>query len=208
MKIKPKEPVKVHLPRRSKRKVGTKKVSQLPYIYKKKSNKLTNIEKLPNEILCDIFSRLSVKDLFFNVRTVCRRWRDVAMTPQLWTKIEVEGDISTTILTKWVKSAVLLKDLTMTNRNDANIMTEMVCCSFGNVITFDFSFNLRSKSVFKVSKHCRNLERIKLSNCWGSRKQRYVHSLPLCHLVTRCHKLYNFNFAQTRSVLVSTEADL
>lgn len=127
MKSKPKEPVRVHLPRRSKRKLGMKNVPELPYIYKKKSTKLSCIEKLPNEILCKIFASLPLKELFFNVRPVCRRWREVAMTPELWTKIEVENDIPTTVLSQWVKSAFLLKDLAMVNRNDANLMTELVC---------------------------------------------------------------------------------
>lgn len=86
----------------------------------------TRIGTLPNELLCKIFEYLDVQTLYYHVRLVCKRWCLVAMSPILWTKIQVKNDIPTQILTKWIECSGLLRELSMENRNDANLMTEIV----------------------------------------------------------------------------------
>lgn len=129
MKNKSKDYVKVCLPRRSTRKLS----SQLTIVNNncrsyKKCNRKTKINFgiLPNEILCKIFSYLNVQKLFFDIRLVCKRWSQVSMSPELWTKICVKNNIPTQILCKWIESSNLLKEIFMENRNDANIITELV----------------------------------------------------------------------------------
>ena len=49
---------------------------------------MNTTEPLPEEILIQIFSSLGQQDLV-NVLLVCRRWKEVAELPWLWTKEEV-----------------------------------------------------------------------------------------------------------------------
>lgn len=86
----------------------------------------SSIEILPNELIYIIFSHLDVQTLFYVVRLVCKKWYHMAMSPILWKRIRVTNDVPTNILTKWIESSGLLRELSMENRNDANIMTEIV----------------------------------------------------------------------------------
>ncbi|XP_017769716.1 PREDICTED: uncharacterized F-box/LRR-repeat protein C02F5.7-like [Nicrophorus vespilloides] len=138
------------------------------------SDNPTQLNDLPNEVLLKIFSYIPVKELFYNIRPVCKRYKDLAMSPILWKSIEVENEVPTTTLKQWIKSAKLLKYLSLRHRHDINSLAE------------------------EVSKCCKNLESIKLQNCWGSRSNYRLHSNPLCHLVTRCPKLSSYNFSQSR----------
>ena len=51
-----------------------------------------DINCLPNEVLMKIFSYLTVKKIICTVRPVCRRWRDISYSKNLWTTLTT-GDL-------------------------------------------------------------------------------------------------------------------
>lgn len=171
-------PVVVTLPRRSKRtrSKDSNAPSKTPFVpFKRFRPGGVTIASLPSETLFNIFSYLKPSELFYNIRPVCRRWRELAMCPILWRRIEViNSNIPTSVLLQWLKSARLLKSFSATNRHDINVILE------------------------SVSQNCKRIEEIKIKNCWGSTKNMLVHSNPLCHLISRCPNLYNYNFSQTK----------
>lgn len=174
MTVKHKTPklIKVTIQRRSKCSLYSRlKTCEVP---RGQSNE--HIDNLPDEILCSIFSYVPQVDLYFNVRLVCKRWQRIAADPFLWKKIEVSNDVPTEVLSKWIKTAPFLTNLSLSNRNDANTITEA------------------------TSKHAKKLEKIEIINCWGSERTSTIYSKHLCNLVTRCPKLCTFNFSRIKIV--------
>lgn len=120
------EPIRVTLPRRSSRLSKIHNMPQNKFVPKASSKNPTNIAHVPTEVLCIIFSYLTTYELFFNVRPVCRRWREVAMTPILWKSIEVAESVPTTVVANWLKHSKLLKSFVARGRNDMNSLIETV----------------------------------------------------------------------------------
>lgn len=135
-----------------------------------------NIDNLPDEILCDIFSYVPQTDLYFSLRLVCKRWQRLATDPFLWKTIKVSNDVPTEVLSEWIKTAPFLTNLSLSHRNDANTIAEA------------------------TSKHAKKLEKIEIINCWGSERTSTIYSKHLCNLVTRCPKLSTFNFSKIKIV--------
>ncbi|KAI4465694.1 leucine-rich repeat domain superfamily [Holotrichia oblita] len=216
IKRKSKDPVRVVLPRRTKRQPKIRcKEAFWNFVPKKPLKNDTHINNLPDEVLLNIFCYFTTKQLYCQIRPVCRRWMVLTMSPILWRVIDVKNEVPTHVLTYWIKTSPLLKSFSIQNRNDADIIADQV-----NKITY--SSNLDSNyyryiskwlsillqhfdilifsGILQLAKCCKQLESIKMQNCWGSPKCCFIRSTPLCTLVTRCNNLYNFNFSQSRFV--------
>ncbi|XP_071052780.1 S-phase kinase-associated protein 2-like [Onthophagus taurus] len=162
-----------HTKKYLKRKIPSPRTLIIRKRYTRASN---NISILPDDVLLKIFSFFTTDELFFNLRLVCKRWKNLAMQPTLWKEIVASPLLPTNTLLNWIKSAPLLNSFAIENRNDTNVIAE------------------------ELSKSCKHLESIKMQNCWGSTSNCLIQSGPLCNLVTRCSKLYNYNFSQSRFI--------
>ncbi|KAK9753291.1 F-box-like [Popillia japonica] len=177
IKRKSKDPVRVVLPRRTKRQPKIRcKEAFWNFVPKKPLKNDTHINNLPDEVLLNIFCYFTTKQLYCQIRPVCRRWMVLTMSPILWRVIDVKNEVPTHVLTYWIKASPLLKSFSIQDRNDTDIIAD------------------------QLAKCCKQLESIKMQNCWGSPKCCLIRSTPLCTLVTRCNNLYNFNFSQSRFV--------
>lgn len=134
----------------------------------------TTINDLPNEILLKILSYISQSELYYNVKRVCRRWNNIATDSALWKSIRAPEEIPTEVLVEWIKRSTLLTDLSIINRNDANLITDV------------------------ASRYSKRLESFEMLNCWGSEVHPLVYGKNLCNLVSRCAKLRTFNFSNVK----------
>lgn len=132
------------------------------------------IDDLPNEILFKIFSYIPQWELYFKVKKVCRRWNSIATDPALWKTIRAPEEIPTEVLVEWIKHSSLLTELSIINRNDANIITDV------------------------ASRYAKRLASFEMLNCWGSQAHPLIYGKNLCNLVTRCPKLKTFNFSNVK----------
>lgn len=132
------------------------------------------IDGLPNEILFLIFSYIPQMDLHSNVKEVCKHWENIVIDPILWKTIRASEEIPTQVLVEWIKRSTLLKSLSVINRNDTNLIIEV------------------------VSRHCKRLESFEMVNCWGSEGRPLIYGRNLCNLVTRCGNIKYFNFIDVK----------
>ncbi|XP_008201489.1 uncharacterized protein LOC103315199 isoform X1 [Tribolium castaneum] len=143
-------------------------------IERKRLRNFDYIAALPDELLLYIFSYLDVKDLYYNVRLVCRKWRRIAMLSSAWKSIMAGNEVPTHVLHNWIQSSPVIKHFRISNRNDADVILEA------------------------VSKHSNHLESITIENCWGSSQKISIQSTTLCKLLTRCKKLGKINFERVK----------
>lgn len=143
-------------------------------IDKKRLRNFDHITSLPDEILLVIFSFLSIEDLYFNVRPVCRKWRRLSMIASAWSNINVGNDIPTNILKNWIQFSPVIKRFKISNRNDADVILN------------------------NISKFSTNLQVIIVENCWGSEQRVQIHSGVLCNLLVRCKKLVKIHFERVK----------
>lgn len=132
------------------------------------------INDLPPEVLLQIFSLVPKEDLHFRVRLVCKHWKSIASDPMLWKMINASEDVPTKTLSSWIRSAPLLRTLSIRNRNDAN------------------------KIISDVASHAKHLERLEMANCWGSGQSATIYGKGMCRLLKRCPNLCNFKFSRIR----------
>lgn len=132
------------------------------------------INDLPNETLLRILSYIPQSELYYNVKRVCRRWDSIATDTALWRSIRAPEEIPTEVLVEWIKRSTLLTHLSIINRNDANLITNL------------------------ASRFSKRLESFEMLNCWGSDTQPLIYGRNLCNLVSRCSKLRCFNFANVK----------
>lgn len=152
------------------------------YYTRRKSHAIATIERkpqmtindLPNEILLRIFAYIPQPELYYNVKKVCRRWSSIAIDNTLWKSIYAPEEIPTEVLVEWIKHSRLLTHLSIINRNDANLVTNL------------------------ASRFSKRLESFDMINCWGSDTQPLIYGRNLCNLVSRCQKLRTFNFANVK----------
>lgn len=134
----------------------------------------TTIGDLPNEILFKILSYIPQSELYYSVKRVCRRWNSIATDPALWKTIRAPEEIPTEVLIEWIKRSSLLTHLSIINRSDANLVTDI------------------------ASRYSKRLESFEMLNCWGSEAHPLIYGKNLCNLVARCPKLRTFNFANVK----------
>lgn len=132
--------------------------------------KMDYTENLPDEIICHIFSFLPQKDLYANARIVCDRWYRLSQIPSLWTTIRAGNDIPSRMLYKWLSQTLHLKNLFVDDRNDSNIIIQII-------------------GIF-----CPELETLNIEiSCCGAHRcacqKDLLGSFFLCHMLTNCRKL-------------------
>lgn len=160
---------KVSIPHHKKHSYYKQRVSsELP------SKTQATINDLPNEILLKILAYIPQSELYYNVKKVCRRWNNIAIDPALWKSIRAPEEIPTEVLIEWIKHSYFLTHLSVINRNDANLITEV------------------------TSRHSKRLESFEMLNCWGAEGHPLIYGKNLCNLVSRCPKLRTFNFANVK----------
>lgn len=147
-----------------KRKGDFEKFSETPF---KRSRNISNLVSLPKEILLYIFSYLSIEDLFFSVRSVCQRFYQTAKFAASWQDVIAENKLSTSNLVGMFKFSPIIKNISISNRNDA----DQILCA--------------------ISKNLKNVESLTVKNCWGSKTNSYLGSTVLCRLLMRCKRLTN-----------------
>lgn len=135
-----KRPIYVTLPRKSSRIIKFRSLKyQTSFQHKRSSRNKTHVNQLPSEVLLNIFSYLNTKELFCNVRCVCRRWRELAVAPILWKDIEADNSVPKEILETWIRKSSLLNSFSVKDRNDTNIILELV------IFLKSFIVNYKSK---------------------------------------------------------------
>ncbi|KAK9874888.1 hypothetical protein WA026_005700 [Henosepilachna vigintioctopunctata] len=154
------------MPKRRKFQINTEGVVPM-----KKLRSRCCFDDIPQEILVVIFSFIPKVELSRNLSLVCKKWKTVTSTPSLWKSIQAGRNIPTNVLSKWVKESPLLQEIHLVNRNDTD------------------------EIVGTIGKYSKNLQHIKLEDCWGSQKSIYIKSKNLCNLVQRCRKLSTFHFS-------------
>lgn len=132
------------------------------------------IEALPNEILLQIFSYLSVNDLYYNVRRVCSRWQQLSMLSPSWRRVSAGNNIPTEDLHNWIQFSPVIRHIQISDRTDADFILEA------------------------VSKHLTKLKSITINNCWGSPQKICIRSQTLCKLMTKCEKLEEITFGKVK----------
>lgn len=91
----------------------------------------TYINRLPNEILCMIFSYLPQLELLRHCSMVCHRWLAVASSPMLWQTLSFCGqDIPIEHVCGSIRFSPMLKSITIKDRIDIDIILPVLqqCC--------------------------------------------------------------------------------
>ncbi|RZC35359.1 F-box-like domain containing protein [Asbolus verrucosus] len=143
-------------------------------VEKKRLRSFDHITSLPDEILLHIFSYLKREDLYYNVRSVCRRWNRIAMFSSSWKEVIAGNEIPTGVLSNWLHFSPVIKHFRISDRNDADVILEA------------------------ISKSPSHVESITIINCWGSSRKLSIRSNVLCNLLTRCKKLGRINFENVK----------
>ncbi|XP_045469312.1 uncharacterized protein LOC123676986 [Harmonia axyridis] len=137
----------------------------------KKLRSTCYFDDLPQEIIVHIFSFLPGIEITKNISLVCKKWNQISSTPSLWKHIRADQQVPTNILLKWVQNSPLLRELHLSHRNDTD------------------------EIVRAVGKSSRNLQFIKIVDCWGSQKSMCIKSKHLCDLLKKCKRLDTFHFS-------------
>jgi hypothetical protein len=98
-----------------------------------------NITDLPPELMLEIFSRLSVRDLCQCVAPVCKEWRILARHPSLRKELSFGKDVSTSDVLRMLYVSPLLRKLSLTDRNDTDAILQQVCESNRNLETLEMT---------------------------------------------------------------------
>ncbi|KAK3915134.1 F-box/LRR-repeat protein 7 [Frankliniella fusca] len=102
----------------------------------------SNINRLPDEILCMIFSYLPQLELLRNCSKVCHRWLSVSSSSVLWQTLSFCGqDIPIEHVCGSIRFSPMLKSITIKDRCDVDVILHV------------------------LQQHCRRLETINLVRC-------------------------------------------
>jgi hypothetical protein len=132
-----------------------------------------NIMDLPPEVMLEIFSQLSVKELDQCVAPVCKRWSILATHPSLHKELSFGKDISTSDARKLLRSAPLLRRLSLNGRHDTDTILRRVC------------------------KSNRHIETLEMEGCRGSPRRLEVSGRIVSRILDCCPKLCTLDLAGT-----------
>jgi hypothetical protein len=124
-----------------------------------------DITDLPSELMLEIFSGLSVRDLCQCVAPVCKEWSILARHPSLWKELSFGKGISKSNVLKILRESPLLRKLSLKGRRDTDAILRRVC---------------RSN---------RHIETLKILGCRGSVRRREVNGIILTGILKGCPKL-------------------
>lgn len=134
-------------------------------VEKKRPRTVSCIERLPNEMLLHIFSFLNANDLYYNVRPVCRRWKQLSMLSSNWKRVSAGNEIPRHVLHNWIQVFPKISHIHISDRTDADFILDA------------------------VSKHLTQLKTITIDNCTSSPEKSRLRCKTLCKLFTQCEKL-------------------
>lgn len=136
---------------------------------------LTNITDLPPELLLEIFSWLSLRELCQCVAPVCKQWNILARHPSLWTELTFSNeDIPTSEVCKLLQKSPLLRRLILKDRRDSDAILRQVC---------------------KTNRH---IETLKMEHCRGSKRKHEVNGKILKRILEGSPKLCNMDLKNTK----------
>jgi hypothetical protein len=133
----------------------------------------TNITDLPPELMLNIFSRLSAKDLCQCVAPVCKKWSILARHPSLRKDLSFGKDISKSDVLRLLNESPLLRRLSLKDRRDTDAILRRVC---------------RSN---------RQIQTLEMEGCRGSVRRREVNGEILTRILEGCPKLCNLRLTET-----------
>jgi hypothetical protein len=134
----------------------------------------TNITDLPPELLLEIFSWLSVREICQRVAPVCKKWNILARHQSLRMELSFSyNDISTSNVCKLLRRSPRLRRLSLKDRHDTDAILRQVC------------------------KSNRHLETLKMESCQGSMRIYKVDGNILMKILEGCPKLCNLDLIDT-----------
>ena len=120
--------------------------------HKKVSNEYSNVEKISDLVLLQIFSWLSTKELCL-VSRVCRRWYNLAWDHSLWKAIILHGE--GVCADKALRS--ILRQLCDHSQTD-------LCSNVKQLFVYDGA-KMTDKGLTSLSRKCSELTHVQLQNC-------------------------------------------
>lgn len=146
-------------------------------VQNKRICKIDHAALLPDEMLLHIFSFLDVRDLYYSVRGVCKRWYRMSMLSTCWRNITVDSQVPTKVLQNWIQYSPIIRHIHMSNRNDVDIILEAMV------------------------KYSSRLKSISIERCRGSSNKTSILSNTMCKLLTKCKNLgtINLEYVEIRS---------
>jgi hypothetical protein len=133
----------------------------------------TNIMDLPPELMLEIFSQLSVRELDQCVAPVCKKWSILARHPSVRKDLSIDKDMSTSNTRELLRSSPLLLKLRLKDRNDTDAILRRVC---------------RSN---------RRIETLEMEGCQGSPRRLEVSGRIVSRILDCCPKLSNLDVVGT-----------
>jgi hypothetical protein len=133
----------------------------------------TNIMDLPPELMLQIFSHLSLRDLCQRVAPVCTKWAILARHPSLRKELSFGEDISTSNARKLLRSSPLLRRLTLWDRYDSDAILR------------------------RVRRSNRRIESIEMVGCRGSARRREVNGRILSRILKGSPRLCRLDLRGT-----------
>jgi hypothetical protein len=140
---------------------------------RKLHNSQMEIMDLPSELILEIFSHLSVRDLCQRVAPVCTKWAILARHPSLRKELTFSEDISISNARKLLRSSPLLRRLSLKGRRDTDAILR------------------------RIRRSNRHIEVIEIVECRGSMGRYHVNGEILTRIVESCPKLCNLNLKAT-----------
>ncbi|XP_071087945.1 F-box/LRR-repeat protein fbxl-1-like [Haliotis cracherodii] len=128
------------------------------------------IQSLPEEILLNIFSYFSPKELCQYVAPVCRRWRVLAYEPTLWVclKIDPLWEVSIDDLSTLLERVSGVKDLSLHARNGITyfeVFTYLKHCNHLTELDLGLCDSINIHVIECIVKFCPLLRNINLEGC-------------------------------------------
>ncbi|PNF20017.1 hypothetical protein B7P43_G06630 [Cryptotermes secundus] len=125
----------------------------------------TNIVDLPPELQLEIFSRLSMRDLYQRVAPVCKKWRILARHPSLRKELLLGKDISKSSALQLLQESPQLGRLSLRGRSDTDAILR------------------------RVRRSNRHIETLEIVECRGSMGRCHINGEILKRIVEVCPKL-------------------
>lgn len=133
-------------------------------------NQISEFDVIPEELIIHILSYVPLKELYLNVVLVCKRWKDLALSPILWQYLDINVTTRLTprCLTNIIcKHCSLLKRLDLRNQDqlcDEEILAIAKACPLLYDLTLSFCGEA-AKAAKIFAKHCLNLHYLSMEGC-------------------------------------------
>jgi hypothetical protein len=129
----------------------------------------TNITDLPLELMLQIFSLLSLRDLCQCVAPVCKKWSILARIPSLRKELSFGKDVSISHVRRFLQESPLLRRLGLKDRRDTDAILR------------------------RVRRSNRHIETLEMLRCRGSARRREVNGEILTRVLDSCPEFSNLD---------------